>query len=105
MHKLIDLAWQTTYENFRYRYDNKQNPYNQGPFRNFKSILCSRIPHSQNNFRAKIQEAAPSNAAPAMQSRESVDVLSPNRKAVDDTEMGEKSPWSSMVSGEYSYSE
>ena len=43
---------QTTYENFRYRYDKKENPYNKGGFGNFKEIFFSKIPPSMNNFRA-----------------------------------------------------
>ena len=37
---------------------------------------------------------------PAIQSRESIDRMSPNRKAIDDIEMGGKSAWSSMVGGD-----
>ncbi|KAL4332388.1 hypothetical protein GQ457_07G000770 [Hibiscus cannabinus] len=44
---------QTTYENFRYRYDRRSNPYNKGVVENFKEIFCSSIPSSKNNFRAK----------------------------------------------------
>lgn len=47
---------QTTYENFRYRYDRRTNPYNRGVAQNFIEILCSRIPNSRNNFRAKAKE-------------------------------------------------
>lgn len=43
---------QTTYENFRYRYDKKENPYNKGFLGNFKEIFFSKIPPSLNNFRA-----------------------------------------------------
>lgn len=43
---------QTTYENFRYRYDKKDNPYNIGFFRNLREILISRIAPSRNDFRA-----------------------------------------------------
>ena len=42
----------------------------------------------------------PTTVAPTIQSRESVDVLSPNRKAIDDMEMGDKPAWTSMVGGE-----
>ncbi|XP_011075729.1 probable protein S-acyltransferase 7 [Sesamum indicum] len=43
---------QTTYENFRYQYDRKMNPYNLGFVRNFKEVFCAKIPSSRNNFRA-----------------------------------------------------
>ncbi|KAM0026594.1 putative protein S-acyltransferase [Helianthus debilis subsp. tardiflorus] len=35
---------QTTYENFRYRFEKKKNPYNEGFFKNFKDALCSKMP-------------------------------------------------------------
>ncbi|XP_058195222.1 probable protein S-acyltransferase 7 isoform X3 [Rhododendron vialii] len=46
---------QTTYENFRYHYDGKRNPYNIGCAQNFKEVFCSKIPRSKNNFRAKVK--------------------------------------------------
>ncbi|KAK9174957.1 hypothetical protein WN944_026961 [Citrus x changshan-huyou] len=45
----------TTYENFRYRYHRKMNPYNRGCGRNFVEIFFSKIPSSRNNFRAKVK--------------------------------------------------
>ncbi|KAH6772220.1 DHHC-type zinc finger family protein [Perilla frutescens var. hirtella] len=47
---------QTTYENFRYRYDKKENPYNKGLIKNFQEIFFSRIPPSMLDFRAFVQE-------------------------------------------------
>lgn len=47
---------QTTYENFRYQYDKKGNPFNRGSCRNLKETLCSSIPHSKNNFRSFVVE-------------------------------------------------
>ncbi|CAH1432113.1 unnamed protein product [Lactuca virosa] len=35
---------QTTYENFRYRYEKKKNPYNEGFTKNLKDIFGSRLP-------------------------------------------------------------
>ncbi|XP_059633381.1 probable protein S-acyltransferase 7 [Cornus florida] len=46
---------QTTYENFRYRYDGKMNPYNLGCGRNIREIFLSKTPSSKNNFRAKVK--------------------------------------------------
>ncbi|XP_031382437.1 probable protein S-acyltransferase 1 isoform X2 [Punica granatum] len=43
---------QTTYENFRYRYDKKENPYSRGMFRNIKELFFSKIPPSLVDFRA-----------------------------------------------------
>ncbi|CAN6576771.1 unnamed protein product [Malus baccata var. baccata] len=42
---------QTTYENFRYRYDKNENPYTKGLPGNLKEVFCSRIPPSMVNFR------------------------------------------------------
>lgn len=47
---------QTTYENFRYRYDKKENPYNRGIINNLKEVFLSKIPSSKNDFRAFVQE-------------------------------------------------
>uniref|UniRef100_A0A803Q461 S-acyltransferase n=1 Tax=Cannabis sativa TaxID=3483 RepID=A0A803Q461_CANSA len=47
---------QTTYENFRYRYDKKKNPFNKGIFGNLKEVMCTRIPPSMINFRAWVTE-------------------------------------------------
>ncbi|XP_031473557.1 probable protein S-acyltransferase 4 isoform X2 [Nymphaea colorata] len=46
----------TTYENFRSRYDKKENPYNLGAWRNFKDIFLSPIPPSLNDFRSIVRE-------------------------------------------------
>lgn len=46
---------QTTYENFRYRYDRKTNPYNLGCSRNIAEIFFSEIPNAKNKFRAKVK--------------------------------------------------
>ncbi|GFY84636.1 DHHC-type zinc finger family protein [Actinidia rufa] len=46
----------TTYENFRYRYDKKENPYNKGMINNLREIFISNIPPSLNDFRAFVQE-------------------------------------------------
>ncbi|GMN63721.1 hypothetical protein TIFTF001_032806 [Ficus carica] len=43
---------QTTYENFRYRYDKKKNPYSKGMLGNYKEVFCSKIPPSMINFLA-----------------------------------------------------
>lgn len=42
---------QTTYENFRYRYDKKENPYGKGLFKNLFELFCARIPPPMINFR------------------------------------------------------
>ncbi|KAG6485591.1 probable protein S-acyltransferase 6 [Zingiber officinale] len=55
-HLYLVCTNQTTYENFRYRYDGKKNPYNHGCIHNVKEILFSGIPKSMNNFRAITKE-------------------------------------------------
>lgn len=47
---------QTTYENFRYRYDKKENPYRKGIIKNFLELSFSKIPPSVINFRAWVTE-------------------------------------------------
>ncbi|KAK4779595.1 hypothetical protein SAY87_015701 [Trapa incisa] len=54
-HLYLILTNQTTYENFRYRYDRRMNPYNRGCAGNALEIFCSRIPPSRNNFREKVK--------------------------------------------------
>ncbi|KAK4256880.1 hypothetical protein QN277_006546 [Acacia crassicarpa] len=55
LHTYLISTNQSTYENFRYRYDRQRvNPYNRGILENFKEIFCSSIPPSKNNFRSKI---------------------------------------------------
>jgi palmitoyltransferase ZDHHC9/14/18 len=50
---------QTTYENFRYRYDNKENPYHRGLVQNFIEIFFTKTSPSKNNFRAKVTHEIP----------------------------------------------
>ncbi|KAK6127763.1 hypothetical protein DH2020_038472 [Rehmannia glutinosa] len=56
---------QSTYENFRYQYTRRENPYNKGIVRNFMEVFFSSIPASKNDFRAKVQKksARPSQTA------------------------------------------
>ncbi|CAL5368627.1 unnamed protein product [Camellia sinensis] len=86
---------QTTYENFRYRYDRRANPYNKGVMENFKEIFCSSISPSKNSFRAKVQRE------PALPARSvGCGFVSPNMgKAVDDIEMGRKAVWGDVGAG------
>ncbi|XP_061341654.1 probable protein S-acyltransferase 7 isoform X2 [Gastrolobium bilobum] len=87
---------QTTYENFRYRYDRRANPYNKGVINNFKEIFCTNIPQSKNNFRVKVpmEPALPARAVGGG------GFMSPSMgKAVEDIEMGRKTVWSDMGTG------
>ncbi|KAG0452624.1 hypothetical protein HPP92_025288 [Vanilla planifolia] len=77
---------QTTYENFRYRYDRRANPYNLGLTANFKDIFFTSIPASKNKFRAKVQ------LDQGLQPRPSAGgFMSPNMgKGIGDIETGRK---------------
>lgn len=80
---------QTTYENFRYRYDRRANPYNKGVVQNFGEIFCTSIAPSKNNFRANVPREA---GLPARSGGGGF--VSPNMgKAVEDIEMGRKAVW------------
>lgn len=83
---------QTTYENFRYRYDRRANPYNKGVADNFKETFCSSVPLSKNDFRAKVPKE------PALPTRSiGGGFMSPNMgKPVGDIEMGRKTVWGDM---------
>ncbi|KAK3036400.1 hypothetical protein RJ639_029999 [Escallonia herrerae] len=80
---------QTTYENFRYRYDRRANPYNKGVVQNFKEIFCNSIAPSKNSFRAKAPRE------PGLPARSvGGGFVSPNMgKAMEDIEMGRKAVW------------
>lgn len=78
---------QTTYENFRYRYDGKFNPYNRGWVQNTLEIFFTRIPRSKNHFRARVTEDS-STFDPSLSVQP---VLSPDMaKTSFDMEMGGK---------------
>ncbi|WCJ36316.1 DHHC-type zinc finger family protein [Euphorbia peplus] len=79
---------QSTYENFRYRYDGLPNPYDRGLFKNLTEIFCSSIPPSKNNFRAKVQKE------PVIQPRTVGSYINSSvEKSVGDIEMGRKPVW------------
>ncbi|KAI4336448.1 hypothetical protein L6164_014973 [Bauhinia variegata] len=52
-HLYLIFTNQTTYENFRYRYAGRMNPYNRGCTQNICELFFSKIPKSKNNFRAR----------------------------------------------------
>eukprot|EP00246_Nothoceros_aenigmaticus_P016353 TRINITY_DN7365_c0_g1_i1.p1 TRINITY_DN7365_c0_g1~~TRINITY_DN7365_c0_g1_i1.p1 ORF type:complete len:451 (+),score=45.37 TRINITY_DN7365_c0_g1_i1:313-1665(+) len=82
---------QTTYENFRYRYDSKVNPYNRGVWQNFREIFFNNIEKSKNNFRAKVELEPTSGQILHSQVAES-DMTPPRAgKASADLEMGKQS--------------
>lgn len=76
---------QTTYENFRYRYDQRANPYNRGVIENIKEIFFTTIPPSKNNFCGRVQQEH------GLRPRPTNGFMSPNMgRAVGDIEMGRK---------------
>ncbi|TMW98105.1 hypothetical protein EJD97_004492 [Solanum chilense] len=54
-HLYLIITNQTTYENYRYRYERKMNPFNLGCARNFNEIFCTGVPSSRIDFRAHVQ--------------------------------------------------
>lgn len=92
---LIPLVLQTTYENFRNRYDRRVNPYNKGVVQNFLEIFCTSIVPSRNDFRALVRRE------PALPTRRVVGgFMSPSMgKPVGDIEMGRKAVWGDLNSG------
>ncbi|XP_022767955.1 protein S-acyltransferase 8-like [Durio zibethinus] len=81
---------QTTYENFRYRADNRINVYNRGCPSNFLEVFCTKIKPSKNNFRAFVQEEVPRPTLPSSREAEAEDLDGDLRSKVeDDLEIGE----------------
>ncbi|MCD9559296.1 putative protein S-acyltransferase 7 [Datura stramonium] len=86
---------QSTYENFRYRYDRRINPFDKGVLHNFLEIFCTSIPASKNRFRARVQRE------PGIPAREVAGgFVSPNlEKTMSDLEMGRKPGWHETATG------
>ncbi|KAF8005820.1 hypothetical protein BT93_K0180 [Corymbia citriodora subsp. variegata] len=84
---------QTTYENFRYRYDGRDNPFDKGVLGNFKEVFFSPIPPSGNNFRAKIPKE------PQYPSRRmNGSFVGQNMsKAITDIELGSNPSWNGSM--------
>lgn len=89
------MCLQSTYENFRYRYDRRINPFDKGVLRNFLEIFCTSISPSMNRFRAKVQKE------PEIPAREVAGgFVSPNlEKTMSDLEMGRKPAWREIARG------
>lgn len=79
---------QTTYENFRYRADNRLNVYNRGCVNNFLEVFCTKVTPSRNNFRAFVQEEVPRPPLPRTPEAEDLGG-DPRSKVEDDLEIGE----------------
>ncbi|XP_042493331.1 protein S-acyltransferase 8-like [Macadamia integrifolia] len=80
---------QTTYENFRYRADNRRNVFNRGCLNNFFEVFCSKIKPSRNNFRAFVQQEVPRLSMARTRDMEVEDTSgNPRAKVEDDLELG-----------------
>ncbi|XP_044511698.1 protein S-acyltransferase 8-like [Mangifera indica] len=80
---------QTTYENFRYRADNRINVYNRGCMNNFLEVFCTKVKPSRNNFRAFIQEEVPRPSMPRTPEAEDLGCGDPRSKVEDDLDISE----------------
>ncbi|EEF50145.1 probable protein S-acyltransferase 6 [Ricinus communis] len=87
-HLYLICSNQTTYENFRYGYDGKTNPYNIGCVHNIVQIFFSKIPKSKNSFRAKVKVDSSSVYASSMSFRQSLSPEMP--KTSFDIEVGKR---------------
>ncbi|KAL2482626.1 putative protein S-acyltransferase 7 [Forsythia ovata] len=96
---------QSTYENFRYRYDRRDNPYNKGVVRNFMEALCSNIPGSKNNFRAKVMEepGIPNSVVPGSFAVPNLGSHLKMEKIENDREIERKPVWNEALAGESEY--
>ncbi|KAK0575469.1 hypothetical protein LWI29_001130 [Acer saccharum] len=79
---------QTTYENFRYRADNRINVYNRGCVNNFLEVFFTEIKPSRNNFRSFVQEEVPRPSLPRTPEAEDLSG-DPRSKVEDDLEIGD----------------
>ncbi|GFZ14650.1 hypothetical protein Acr_24g0008400 [Actinidia rufa] len=81
---------QTTYENFRYRADNRRNVYDQGCLNNFLEVFCTKIEPSRNNFHGYVQEEVPRPPKVPTRDAEADDSGGSRRaKVEDDLEIGD----------------
>ncbi|KAK1282199.1 putative S-acyltransferase [Acorus calamus] len=92
-HLYLISSNQTTYENFRYRYDRHENPYYRGVVDNFKEIFCTGIPVSRNRFRERVPRE--------QRGLRGGGFVSPSMGggAVTDLEMGRKAGWGDNEGG------
>lgn len=83
---------QTTYENFRYRAENRFNAFDRGCASNFYEVFCTKVKPSKNNFRAFVQEEVQKPVLPSERGAESEMedlVANPRSKVEDDLGIGE----------------
>ncbi|XP_057795387.1 protein S-acyltransferase 8-like [Salvia miltiorrhiza] len=75
---------QTTYENFRYRADNRINVYDRGCLNNFFEVFCTKVKPSKNNFRALVQEESQRPPVPTSRDAEQEETGDDRRMKVED---------------------
>ncbi|XP_075520739.1 protein S-acyltransferase 8-like isoform X1 [Primulina tabacum] len=75
---------QTTYENFRYRADNRINVYDRGCLNNFLEVFCTKVKPSKNNFLAFAQEEPQRPPLPTTRDAEPLDTGEDRRTKVED---------------------
>ncbi|KAH7671227.1 palmitoyltransferase ZDHHC9/14/18 protein [Dioscorea alata] len=88
-HSYLISTNQTTYENFRYRSDNRANVYDRGCVNNCLEVFCRKTKASRNKFRSFVNEDPP-RPPPISRYRESEDesASNPRSKVEDDLEFG-----------------
>lgn len=79
---------QTTYENFRYRADNRPNVYDRGCLNNFLEVFCTRVKPSKNNLRAYVHEVSRSPVPRPREAEVDDTIADPRAKVEDDLEIG-----------------
>ncbi|KAF4352092.1 hypothetical protein F8388_000784 [Cannabis sativa] len=85
-----DSPASTTYENFRYRADNRINVYNRGCLNNFLEVFFTKVKPSRNNFRAFVQEEVQKPMTlPSPRAGQDDMAGDPRSKVEDDLEIGE----------------
>ncbi|KAL5203065.1 hypothetical protein ABZP36_014017 [Zizania latifolia] len=87
-HTYLISTNQTTYENFRYRSDNRPNVYNQGCLNNFLGVFCSKTKPSKHNFRSYVQEEVRAPVVNFGRQMEEEPAGGPRAKVEDDLEIG-----------------
>ncbi|GFY96456.1 DHHC-type zinc finger family protein [Actinidia rufa] len=80
---------QTTYENFRYRADNRGRVYDRGCSDNFLEVFCTKVKPSRSDFRAYVQEETQRPPLPSTRGAEADNSGEDRRaKVEDDLELG-----------------
>uniref|UniRef100_A0A0E0DRW2 S-acyltransferase n=1 Tax=Oryza meridionalis TaxID=40149 RepID=A0A0E0DRW2_9ORYZ len=87
-HSYLICTNQTTYENFRYRSDNRPNVYDQGCLNNCLGVFCSKTKPSKHKFRAYVQEEVRAPVVNFGRQMEEEPAGGPRAKVEDDLEIG-----------------